>query len=178
MSGELGSTARSRASSPHFVRLSLVTLAIHALGLFGTAQGVPIEQVDTSLGRAVYSVNCAGCHQPTGTGIRSAIPPLAENVAALLSQAQGREYLVGVLLYGLDSPRDGDVEDHVGIMPSWHHLDDAQLAAVLNHVATAWGNADRLPSDMTAFGPLEVSLARRDVKSSAELLRMRPHLGQ
>lgn len=138
------------------------------------AQGVAIEMVDASLGNAVYAANCAACHQATGMGIRSAVPPLAATVPDLLSVAGGRAYLVAIVLYGASGPLSVNGATYDGLMPSWHHLSDDQVAGLLNYVATGWRNHEQLPAGVEAFTPLQVALARADVKTAAEVLKMRP----
>lgn len=91
-------------------------------------------------GATVYQ-NCAACHQPQGTGLPGAFPPLAGHVPQLLAAQGGRDYVVHVLLYGLQGPITVDGKTYNGTMPSWAHLSDAELAAVINYVSTSWGDA-------------------------------------
>ena len=58
-------------------------------------------------------------------------------------------------------------------MPSWAHLSDQQLADVLNHVATAWGNAAQLPPGAVEFTALEVALERAFPVDQATLIATR-----
>ena len=59
--------------------------------------GLALAQAD---GAKIYA-QCAGCHQQNGQGIPGAFPPLAGHVAEILAKEGGREYLILVLLYGL-----------------------------------------------------------------------------
>ncbi|HZJ10390.1 MAG TPA: cytochrome c [Trueperaceae bacterium] len=138
------------------------------------AQGVPVDLVDTRLGKAVYAANCAACHQVTGTGVRTAVPALAGTVPALLWEEGGREYLLAVVLNGMSGELSVAGERYHGVMPSWNHLSDVQLASVLNYLATGWRNVELLPGDALAFTPLEVALARVSVKSPSEIVKSRP----
>ena len=149
-------------------------LSFATVGATVFEQPVSIEHIDTRPGAAVYLANCASCHQMTGAGLKRAVPPLAGTVPALLAEPGGRDYLKAVLLNGLSGRLISGGEPYDGLMPSWRHLSDAQLASVMNYLATAWDNADALPPRLPAFTPLEVSLERGQVKRPAEVLRMRP----
>lgn len=138
------------------------------------AQGVPLEQADIRPGAAVYLANCAACHQPRGSGLRGSVPPLAGNVSSLLATVDGRNYLINALLYGVSGPVTVAGERFDGLMPSWRHLSDAQLASVLNYAASAWVDEGALAAGLEAITPLEVSLSRTHVLQSSEVGRLRP----
>ena len=72
-----------------------------------------------------FSDNCAACHQEDGKGIEGAFPALAGDAFVLGPAAAP----IHVILEGR------------GGMPSFKaDLTDAQIAAVLSHVRTSWGN--------------------------------------
>ncbi|MCC2955737.1 cytochrome c [Massilia sp. IC2-477] len=76
-------------------------------------------------GKALFAKNCAACHQADGRGIPGAFPALAGSAVALGEPAP----LAAVLLKGR------------GGMPAFSgSLDDAEIAAVLSHVRSSWGN--------------------------------------
>ncbi|MER3555933.1 MAG: cytochrome C biogenesis protein CcsB, partial [Meiothermus sp.] len=52
-----------------------------------------------------------------------------------------------------------------GAMPAWSQLSDADIAAVLNHISTQWGN--KFPADQKAFTADEVK-AQRGTKLTAQ----------
>jgi mono/diheme cytochrome c family protein len=92
---------------------------------------------DAARGAALYSVNCAACHQNTGQGLPGAFPPLAgdpvvqavdptEHIITVLNGKQGS--IIGGIKYASPMPAFKDV------------LNDDDLAAVLNHERTSWGN--------------------------------------
>lgn len=124
------------------------------------AQSVPVTEVDTSAGGALYQANCLACHQVTGDGITAAFPPLREHVPSLLQAEGGREYLLAVILFGLTGEITVTGRTYSGLMPSWSHLSDGQLADVVNYVATAWGNGELLPRDYPAVTADDVAHAR------------------
>src|SRR5690606_3143944 len=175
-----GARRRARLLAPA-VALAALAAAVAAAPGAAPVPGTPLRPLaglDTTSGRAVYEANCAGCHGFAGEGLRGAVPPLAGNVPVLLAREGGREYLVGVLLTGLSGEIEVLGERYDGVMPSWAHLGEAQVADVLNHVATAWGNAALLPADAVEFTDLEVGLARAFPVDQAALARMRRTLAR
>ncbi len=152
-----------------------LTLGAAPLGAGGLR---PLATLDTTVGMAVYEANCAACHGFLGEGLRTAVPPLAGNVPRLVAAEGGRDYLVRVLLHGLSGTVEVDGEDYDGVMPGWAYLGEQQVADVLNHVATAWGNAALLPPDAVEFTALEVGLARAVPTDQAALLATRRALAR
>lgn len=142
----------------------LLAAATLGIGLAAAPLGAgalrPIASLDTTAGLAVYEASCAACHGFAGEGLTGAVPPLAGNVPGLLAVDGGRDYLVKVVLTGLSGEVEVLGRRYDGLMPPWAHLSDQQVADLLNHVASAWGNAGHLPGDVPEFTALEVSLAR------------------
>lgn len=127
-----------------------------------------VAEVD---GAAVYAAQCMACHQATGAGIPGAFPPLANHVGALY--AADRDYLVLVMLYGLQGPITVAGTAYNGLMPAFGQLSDAEIAAVLNHVLTAWGDADELADAFVPYAPEDVTEQRGQVVTAAEVLQFR-----
>lgn len=94
---------------------------------------------------------------------------MAGSIPGLLGTEGGRDYLIGVLLHGLSGEIEVSERTYDGIMPPWGHLSDQHIAAVLNHLGTAWGNRELLPDGVPEFTALEVSLRRGFPKSQADL---------
>ncbi len=92
---------------------------------------------DAALGASVYGNNCVSCHQATGKGLPGVFPPLAGNPAVIDADPTTH---IEVVLNGLQ----GKVIDGVNYttpMPPWADLlSDAQIAAVINHERSSWGN--------------------------------------
>ncbi len=123
------------------VALALVVLALHA-----RAAGA------ASNGAAIYQDRCAICHEASGEGIIGTFPPLAKNphVTAKDPSAAIAATLNGMLV-------DITVRGHryVGGMPGWRNwLSDADVAAVVTYVRTAWGN------DASPVSPAQVARIR------------------
>jgi mono/diheme cytochrome c family protein len=88
-------------------------------------------------GAAVYAGTCAACHQASGEGAPGLFPPLAGS--QWVTGDAGR--LARLVLHGLSGPITVRGVEYTGQMPPWRQLSDAELAAVLTHVRTSWGNA-------------------------------------
>lgn len=127
------------------------------------------------LGETTYSGNCIACHQATGQGIPAAFPPLAGHMPDLYNAEGGREYIISVVLYGLQGEIEVNGSTYNGIMTPWSQLSDEQIAATLNHELTSWDNEASL-EDFTAIMPDEVAALRDQGLSSAEVLELRPEL--
>jgi mono/diheme cytochrome c family protein len=126
---------------------------------------------DTALGEKTFSTYCAGCHQP------SSFPPHADHLPNVLAKEGGRQYLIKVLLNGLQGEIMVKGKAFNGIMPSWNSLKDEEIAAVLNHELTSWGNDELLPEDFVAFSSEEVAAERAKDLSAAEVYEIRQTLG-
>jgi cytochrome c oxidase subunit 2 len=92
-------------------------------------------------GDKVYAANCAACHQPTGKGMPPAFPALAGSKVA----TGPKPAHIAVVLNG----RPGTA------MASFARLSDAEIAAVITHERTSWGNS------AGEVQPAEVAAARK-----------------
>lgn len=137
----------------------------------GTAtEGTPIGEVDTAAGETVFTTNCMACHQATGMGIPSAFPPLAGHFPELVAVEGGRDYVIDVVLWGLQGPIQVGDATYNSVMTSWAAvLNDQQIADVLNYAAVAWENAAKLPEGFTAFAPEEVAAQRETQMTPTEV---------
>jgi cbb3-type cytochrome c oxidase subunit III len=111
-------------------------------------------------GKAVFTLNCAACHQANGKG-GGPYPPLAGNpdVNAVDSAA-----LIQTVLNGRTGPITVNGEQYGGNMPSWRGLSDADIAAVLTYVRSAWHN------NAPAVSVDQVAAARAPAAMSGEAL--------
>lgn len=87
-------------------------------------------------GRTVYTQNCVSCHGADGHGQPGYFPPLAGNPDI----AADRLLPVLVLLHGLSGSIDVAGKTYASSMPPFDHLSDAEIAAVVTYVQSAWGN--------------------------------------
>jgi len=97
------------------------------------------DEVDAILARGeeAYLANCAACHQPDGTGLTGAFPPLAESDFLY----GDRKEVLAAALFGLSGPITVNDVAYDGVMPSAGHLDDQMLAEILTYVFSSWGNS-------------------------------------
>jgi mono/diheme cytochrome c family protein len=143
-----------------------------ALTVFLLLGGLALAQAD---GAKIYA-QCAGCHQANGQGIPGAFPPLAGHVAEILAKQGGREYLIRVLLWGLQGQIEVRGMKYNGVMPGYAQLKDEEIAAVLNHIATAWGD-DKKVKGFKPFTAAEVKALRDKKLTPQQVLEERKKLG-
>jgi mono/diheme cytochrome c family protein len=125
-------------------------------------------------GARVYAASCVACHQPTGAGIPGAFPPLTKHVPKLLGETDGRDYLIKAVLFGLEGKVRIEGADYQNVMPPWNALSDAEVAAVLTYVSSAWGNQAALPAAFKSFTPGEVKAGRLPAQTASAVLAGRP----
>jgi mono/diheme cytochrome c family protein len=104
-----------------------------------------------SLGAKIYEQQCEQCHQAQGQGVDNAYPALAQNRAVLLSDPTN---LVQAVLYGGYPAATAHNPRPFGMPPFVLTLEDKEIAAVLTHLRTQWGNQ---ASEVT---PLQVNRIR------------------
>ena len=93
-------------------------------------------------GAKVYERQCLQCHGEQGEGVKTALgevayPALAGNRAVLL---QDPTNLVQLVLYGGYGPATQGHPRPFGMPPAVLELDDRDIASVLTHLRTRWGN--------------------------------------
>lgn len=126
-------------------------------------------------GAKLYA-QCAGCHQQNGQGIPGAFPSLAGHIAEILAKPGGREYLIKTLLWGLQGAIEVRGVRYNGVMPAYNQLKDEEIAALLNHIATAWGD-DKKVKDFKPFTAAEVKALREKKLTPQQVLEERKKLG-
>lgn len=110
-------------------------------------------------GAAIYAARCAACHQPAGTGVPGAFPPLAGS--EWLAGPERR--LVALVLHGVTGPLTVKGTAYNGAMPPFGaQLNDAELAALLSHLRRQW--AAGVPA-VAASTVAEVRQATKDRSS-------------
>jgi mono/diheme cytochrome c family protein len=88
-------------------------------------------------GAAIFSARCAACHQATGAGLPGVFPPLAGS-----NWVNGRDTtVIQIVLHGIQGSLTVNGVTYNGAMPTFGaQLSDAEIAAVLTHVRSHWGN--------------------------------------
>ena len=141
-------------SLQHLKEADLLAMAVYLQSRAqGTTQPVPdaaklarsnarvSAQVATQ-GAKVYERQCLQCHGEQGEGMKTAAgevayPALAGNRAVLL---QDPTNLVQLVLYGGYGPATQGHPRPFGMPPAVLELHDHDIAAVLTHLRTQWGN--------------------------------------
>jgi len=120
-------------------------------------------------GAETYAEVCAPCHEADGRGVPGVYPPLADRIGAFVHVPDGRAYLARVVIYGLFGPIEVEERPYNGLMPPNPQLDDAEVAAVLNHVLTDL-SPEELPADFTPLDAEEVAGYREPRASFSQML--------
>ncbi|MEO6603026.1 MAG: cbb3-type cytochrome c oxidase subunit II [Polyangiaceae bacterium] len=94
-----------------------------------------------SAGATLFADNCAACHQTSGTGIPATFPPLAGN---LIVNAADPAAHIATVIHGTQGKVIGGVAYTVVMPPFGALLNDEQIAAVVNHERSSWGNSGPL----------------------------------
>ncbi len=127
------------ALDPHTRDALPITTAAAAVPSAGTPQ----QPEWAELGERVYGNTCASCHRTSGDGLAGVFPPLARNPAVLDPDPTAH---IAAVIDGVS----GKVIDGVaypGPMPAFGHiLSDEEIAAVVNHERSRWGNEAPLVS--------------------------------
>lgn len=90
-----------------------------------------------ALGAKLYEQHCAQCHGERGEGVANAYPALAGNRAVTMPATAN---LVQIVLNGGYAPATAGNPRPFGMPPYVLRLSDREIAAVLTHIRTAWGN--------------------------------------
>lgn len=90
-------------------------------------------------GQELYAANCQACHQPNGEGLKGAFPPLKGSKIVLDADP---EIMVDIIMNGYR----GRIDEGYGEMPpvgTNNNLSAEEIAAIMNHERTSWGNNSR-----------------------------------
>jgi mono/diheme cytochrome c family protein len=117
------------------------------------------------LGGGSYKRNCMNCHAADGAGWDQ-YPGLSRSAALYVADGGG-EYMIDLHLYGLTSER------WRAPMPPMSHLQDVEMAAVINYVITRFGDG-RLLSEADLLRPEDIAARRGADLSPSDVNRRRP----
>lgn len=104
-------------------------------------------------GGKVYGIYCAACHQRNGMGDSQRFPPLAGSEWV----TGDKKKLITVLMKGLEGPIEVKGQSYNNVMPQHSFLKDEELAEVLTHIRTNFGNT------ADAVSAAEVNEVRREL---------------
>lgn len=85
-------------------------------------------------GQALYTQNCASCHQASGEGLKGAFPPLKGSPVVL---GDNLELYVDIIMRGYDARPEYASMSAVGLD---NNLTAEEVTAIINHEKTSWGN--------------------------------------
>jgi len=106
----------------------------------GSSSAAPTSSI-ASLGPKIYGNNCSSCHQANGEGLPNVFPPLKGNSVVL--DDDSTEHILAVL-EGLQG-KEIDGVAYASPMPGFAAvLSDEEIAAVVNHERTQWGNSAKI----------------------------------
>ena len=113
--------------------------ALGDMRTLATLEGKPAAAPGAAVdGAQVYAAQCVACHQATGAGLPGVFPPLAG-----ADWVTGKEALAAnIVLHGITGKLTVSGKEYNGQMPPFKDkLSDAEIAAVLSHVRTSFGNS-------------------------------------
>jgi cytochrome c oxidase cbb3-type subunit 2 len=104
------------------------------------AASIP-DGYDASKGKALFTANCATCHQANGEGLPGAFPALKGSAAVNAADAATH---IRTILHGLQGAIVGGVA-YSSPMPAFGGtLNDFDISNIINYERSSWGNHGRL----------------------------------
>jgi cytochrome c oxidase cbb3-type subunit 2 len=94
----------------------------------GAAAGKSVD------GKALYTANCAACHQANGEGLQGAFPSLKGSKIVI---GDNLELYVDIIMNGYDATQQYGVMASVGTNMEFTEFD---VAAIINYERNSWGN--------------------------------------
>ena len=103
---------------------------------------------DPAEGSKLFAENCAAWHGAEGKGVPGAFPPLAGD--QVVNATDPAEHITA-MLRGLSGKAINGQKYQVEMPPFADRLTDQQIADIINHERTSWGNHGPLvtPADIT-----------------------------
>jgi len=144
-----------------------------ALLLAGIVQAADVSnerppQATLEAGKAAYLANCAACHQPEGTGLPGAFPPLA---GSDILTTMSKDKVLASILKGFTGELVVKGQKYNGVMPAMSHLSDSDIANIVSFVYASWGN----PGGKVVAK--EVAAARKTLAVTSDLAQGERHVG-
>jgi cytochrome c oxidase cbb3-type subunit 2 len=97
-------------------------------------QQIGTKQEQKVDGAVLYATHCQSCHQANGEGLPGAFPALKSSSIVL---DDNPELMVNIIMNGYDARPNYGVMSAVGTNAN---LSAEQVAAIMNHEKTSWGN--------------------------------------
>ncbi len=122
------------ATDPALVRAGQPGAVSQAPVLAGTKTVAGFDYAAT--GATVYASSCQACHGQDGAGVPGTFPALAGDPVVNGADAETH---VRIVLHGLSGKTIGTTK-YAAQMPAFPNLTDDEIAAVVDHERTSWGN--------------------------------------
>jgi mono/diheme cytochrome c family protein len=106
-------------------------------GRDGPSSGEAAPASKANIGATLYRTSCSSCHQANGEGLTGAFPPLAGDPVVTEEDATRH---IEIILYGMQGEAIEGVEYSAAMPPFSEQLSDEEVAAIINHERTSWGN--------------------------------------
>jgi len=107
------------------------------------AAGGTAPAFDAAQGARLFAANCAACHGAQGAGIPGVFPDLVGD--PVVNAADPAEHIATVL-HGTQGRTIKGVKYAAAMPPFAAQLSDAQIADIIDHERTSWGNQGRTVS--------------------------------
>ncbi len=103
----------------------------------GQSHAAPVPASKANLGATLYRTSCSSCHQANGEGIPNTFPPLAGDPVVLDDDPTRH---IEIILFGMQGEAIEGVEYSAAMPPFAEQLSDQEVAEIVNHERTSWGN--------------------------------------
>ena len=150
--GKLVATQEAKDLVAYLLSLRQVTIA----GATTAAQPQPTGKGEAAgQGAAVYACHCASCHGATGEGVPGVFPPMkGDPMVTAKDPARHME----IVLFGISGSIINGVRYSAAMPEHAGELSDTEIAAVVNHERTSWGN------NAPTITPADVAAVRKKGK--------------
>ncbi|NHO54108.1 c-type cytochrome [Acetobacter estunensis] len=127
------------------MKLTKKTFAFPLLAVLAAGVALSGSAHAAADGQQLYNANCSLCHQVGGAGVPGMYPTLKGRIGTIASSAEGKTYVMHVLLNGLSGTIKAGGNSYTGYMPSFVAQTDENVAAILTYVASL-GDAKPAPT--------------------------------
>lgn len=87
---------------------------------------------------------CAVCHLQNGEGVVGAFPPLAGHITQFFDTPTARQYLVQIIIHGMQGQIRVGAQTYFGVMPAIvADLNDTEMLALLNRLVEKFATAQQ-----------------------------------
>ncbi|MFO1494828.1 MAG: cytochrome D1 domain-containing protein [Lysobacterales bacterium] len=116
----------------------LLALSLGGAALANDVVNERLPKQGNQAGEAAFLANCAACHQPTGTGLPGAFPPLA---GSDFLKNNDKTKVLASILQGITGKLTVNGVEYNNVMPAMSHIADADIAHIVSYVYASWGNS-------------------------------------